>query len=126
MQTRRRHADKVKFGWNYLSRRRSLFQNVRRRKSCFRHSSWTPAAKRHQTTPSLLLFILFYFIFLTPVLNSQGMKKITPCSTKKYKNQAGIKLTPPPPSQNSHAVKWHPRLQYNIKKRNNKQKNTTE
>jgi len=74
-QTRRRHADKVKFGWNYLSRRRSLFQNVRRRKSCCRHSSWTPAAKRHQTTPSLLLFIYFILFFLTPVLNSQGMKK---------------------------------------------------
>jgi len=67
-------------------------------------------------------YYLFYFIlfFLTPVLNSQGMKKITPCSTKKYKNQAGIKLTPPP------AVKWHLRLQYNIEKRNNKQKSTTE
>jgi len=27
---------------------------------------------------------------------------------KKYKNQAGINLTPPPPpSQNSHAVRWH-------------------
>ena len=27
--------------------------------------------------------------------------------TKKYKNQAGMNLTPPPPSQNSHAVGWH-------------------
>jgi len=27
---------------------------------------------------------------------------------KKYKNQAGMNLTPPPPpSQNSHAVRWH-------------------
>jgi len=26
---------------------------------------------------------------------------------KKYKNQAGVNLTPPPPSQNSHAVRWH-------------------
>ena len=25
---------------------------------------------------------------------------------KKYKNQAGINLTPPPPSQNSLAVEW--------------------
>jgi len=24
------------------------------------------------------------------------MKKITPCNTKKYKNQAGMNLTPPP------------------------------
>ena len=29
------------------------------------------------------------------------------CNTKKYKNQAGMNLTPPPPSQNSHAVRWH-------------------
>jgi len=34
--------------------------------------------------------------FLTPVLNSQGMKKITLCNTDKYKNQAGVNLTPPP------------------------------
>jgi len=26
---------------------------------------------------------------------------------KKYKNQAGMNLTPAPPSQNSHAVRWH-------------------
>jgi len=87
------------------------------------HLQPTVTKQRHRYYYSFY-FILFY---LTPVLNSQGMKKITPCSTKKYKNQAGIKLTPPPPpSQNSHAVKWHPRLQYNIEKRNNKQKNTTE
>ena len=48
-----------------------------------------------------------YCYFLTPVLNSQGMKKITLCNTKKYKNQAGMNLTPPPPSQNSNAVRWH-------------------
>ena len=35
------------------------------------------------------------------------MKKITLCNTKKYKNEAGMNLTPPPPSQNSHAVRWH-------------------
>jgi len=29
----------------------------------------------------------------------------TLCNTKKYKNQAGMNLTPPPPSQNSHAVR---------------------
>jgi len=39
--------------------------------------------------------------------SSQGMKKITLCNTEKYKNQAGMNLTPPPPSQNSHAVRWH-------------------
>jgi len=45
-------------------------------------------------------------IILIPVLNSQGMKN-TLHNTKKYKNQAGMNLTPPPPSQNSHAVTWH-------------------
>jgi len=49
----------------------------------------------------------YYYYYLTPVLNSQGMKKIALCNTKKYKNQAGMNLTPPPPSQNSHAVRWH-------------------
>ena len=34
-------------------------------------------------------------------------EKITLCNTKKYKNQAAINLTPPFPSQNSHAVRWH-------------------
>ena len=27
--------------------------------------------------------------------------------TNKYKYQAGMNLTRPPPSQNSHAVRWH-------------------
>jgi len=45
-------------------------------------------------------------IFLTPVLSSQGMKKNYAMQYKKYKNQAGMNLTPPP-SQNSHAVRWH-------------------
>ena len=48
-----------------------------------------------------------YYYFLTPVLNSQGMKKITLCNTKKYKHQTGMNLTPPPPSRNSHVVRWH-------------------
>jgi len=26
---------------------------------------------------------------------------------RKVQNQAGMNLTPPPPSQNSHAVRWH-------------------
>ena len=47
-----------------------------------------------------------YYYFLTPILNSQGMKKITLCNTEKYKNQAGMNLIPPL-SQNSHAVRWH-------------------
>ena len=55
--------------------------------------------------PDLLNNIIV--IIFTPVLNSQGMKKYTICNTEKYKNQAGMNLTPPPPSQNSHAVRWH-------------------
>jgi len=37
------------------------------------------------------------------------MKKLryAVCNTEKYKNQAGMNLTPLPPSQNSHAVRWH-------------------
>ena len=50
--------------------------------------------------------VYYYYYFLTPVLNSQGMKKITLCNTKKYKNQAGMNLSPPR-SQNSRAVRWH-------------------
>ena len=38
----------------------------------------------------------------------QGMKKKLRYEIqKKYKNQAGMNLTPPPPSQYSHAVRWH-------------------
>jgi len=29
------------------------------------------------------------------------------CSTKTLKSQAGTNLTPPRPSQNCHAVRWH-------------------
>ena len=44
---------------------------------------------------------------MTPVLNSQGIKKLRYAIQKSTKNQAGMNLTPPPPSQNSHAVRWH-------------------
>jgi len=53
-----------------------------------------------------VLAITIVTVFFTPVLNSQGMKKITLCNTKKYKNQAGMNLTPPH-SQNRHAARWH-------------------
>jgi len=52
------------------------------------------------------LLAALIIIFWTPVLNSQGMKKYA-MQYKKYKNQAGMNLTTPPPSQNSHAVRWH-------------------
>jgi len=51
--------------------------------------------------------VYYYYYFLNPVLNSQGMKKLRYAIQKKYKNQAGMNLTPPPPSQNSHAVRCH-------------------
>ena len=51
------------------------------------------------------LFIII--IFLTAGTQFPGNEKITLCNTKKYKNQAGMNLTPPPPSQNSHAVRCH-------------------
>jgi len=44
----------------------------------------------------------FIIIFLTPVLNSRGMKKLRYAIPKKCKNQAGMNLTPPPSSQNSY------------------------
>ena len=46
-------------------------------------------------------------IFLNPGTQFRGNEKNTLCNTEKYKKQAGINLTPPPPSQNSHAVRWH-------------------
>ena len=60
-----------------------------------------------RTPQSLQVMLLFFF---TPVLDSQGIKKSTQCNTKKYKNQAGMNLTLPASSQNSHAVGmwgWH-------------------
>jgi len=49
----------------------------------------------------------YYCYFLTPILNSQGMKKLRYAIQKKYKYQAGMNVTPSPPSQNSHPVRWH-------------------
>jgi len=66
---------------------------------------WSPCYGTLENVGLLLLLLLL--LFLTTVLNSQGMKKIMLCNTKKYENQAGINLTPPPPSQNSLAVRWH-------------------
>jgi len=51
--------------------------------------------------------LLLLLLFLTSVLNSQGMKKLHAMQYKKVKNHAKMNLTPPPPSQNSHAVRWH-------------------
>ena len=43
-------------------------------------------------------------IIFDPGAQLTGNEKNTLCNTKKYKNQAGMNLTPHPPSQNSHAV----------------------
>jgi len=65
---------------------------------------WAP--RLHPLRNMAILYFIIIIFCLTLVLNSQGMKKITLCNTKKYKNQAGMNLIPPP-SQNSHAVGWH-------------------
>ena len=51
--------------------------------------------------------MLLLLLFFDPGTQFPGNEKITLCNTKKYKNQAGMNLTPPPPSQNSNAVRWH-------------------
>jgi len=55
------------------------------------------------STHLLLLLILF----LNPSTQFPGNEKNTLCNTEKYKNQPGMNLTPPPPSQNSYTVRWH-------------------
>jgi len=54
----------------------------------------------------------YYYYYFIPVgysiFRPEGNEKNRLCNTKKYKNQAGMNLTPPAPtSQNSHAVRWH-------------------
>jgi len=48
------------------------------------------------TFESRVQYTNYYYFFLTPVLNSRGMKKLRYAIQKKYKNQAGMNLTPPP------------------------------
>jgi len=48
----------------------------------------------------------YCYYFFDPDAQFPVNEKIAPCNTKKYKNQVAINLTPPPPSQNSHAVRW--------------------
>jgi len=45
--------------------------------------------------PSYKVLLLFFF---DPGTQFPRKEKITLCNTKKYKNQAGMNLTPPPPS----------------------------
>jgi len=58
------------------------------------------------TLLGMFLLIIIIIIF-DPGTQFPGNEKITLCNSKKYKNQAGMNLTPPPPSQNTHAVRWH-------------------
>jgi len=44
-----------------------------------------------------LLLLLLFYLFFDPGTQFPGNEKITLCNTKKYKNQAGMNLTPPPP-----------------------------
>jgi len=57
----------------------------------------------------LLLLLLFFILFFDPGTQFPGNEKnyARLCNTEKYKNQAGMNVTPPPPSQNSHALRWH-------------------
>jgi len=89
--------------------------------STTRHSNSTPgriAVRRnranlcHEKTSKInetadQLIVIIIVIFCDPHTQSQGMKKLRYAIQKKYTNQAGMNLTPPPPSQNSHAVGWH-------------------
>jgi len=61
----------------------------------------------HDSTIKLPRYYYYYYYFFDPGTQFPGNEKITLCNTKKYKNQAGKNLTPPPPSQNSYAVRWH-------------------
>jgi len=59
------------------------------------------AASASEVTTEALHKCDYYYYYLTPVVNSLGMKKLRYAIQKKYKNQAGMNLTPPPPSQKS-------------------------
>jgi len=48
-----------------------------------------------------------YYYYFDPGIQFPWNKKNYAMRYKKYKNPAGMNLTPPPPSQNSHAVRWH-------------------
>ena len=53
------------------------------------------------------LFLYFFNFIFDPGNQFPRNEKITLCNTKKYKNQAGMNLTSPPPSQNGRAVRRH-------------------
>jgi len=55
-----------------------------------------------------LIKFYYYYYFFDHSTQFPGNEKNYVMQYKKYKNQAVMNLTPPPPpSQNSHAVRWH-------------------
>jgi len=56
---------------------------------------------------AIQICVLLLLLFFDPDTQFAGNEKITLRNTKKYKYQAGMNLTPSPPSQNSHPVRWH-------------------
>jgi len=67
-------------------------------------ASIAPLKLRLYGAKQICLLLLLLLLFDTGT-QFPGNEKITLCNTKKYKNQAGMNLTSPPPSQNSHAVR---------------------
>jgi len=55
---------------------------------------------------STINIVVVIIIIFDPGSQFLGNEKITPCNTKKFKNQAGMNLTRPF-SQNCHVVRWH-------------------
>ena len=55
----------------------------------------------------IIIIIIIIIIIFDPGTQFQRNEKITLCNTKKYQNQAGMNLTPPAPSQNSHAYYYY-------------------
>jgi len=59
----------------------------------------------HDDSTINIVVVTIIIIIFNPGTQFPGNEKTKLCNTKKYKNQAGMNLTPP--SQNSHAVRWH-------------------
>ena len=97
---RRTHSPS-RLAWSESWRPLSLhFYQLNRLNSCndFGHDD---------STINIVAVIIIIIIIFDPGSQFPGNEKITLCNTRKYKNQAGMNFTPPPPSQNSRAVRWH-------------------
>ena len=66
---------------------------------------WSPCYAPVEIVGLLLLLLLLLLLFDASTQFLQN-EIITLCNTMKYKNQAGMNLTPPP-SQKRHVVRWH-------------------